>query len=138
MTVALAVVAGLVVAALIGWSWQRGAGTARPGSGEVVRPEDVALPADAFGSAATLLLFTSRQDDRTGPVRAALDALARPGVRVAEVDLTARGALAGRYAVTRTPSVLVLDGAGRLRARVKGPASPAVLRDALAAALPGA
>lgn len=133
--IALAVVLGVAVAGVVGWSWQAGTGTVRPGSGEPVRPADVGLPGDDFGAAATLLLFTSRQDDRTAPVRAALQELTRPGVALAEVDLTTRGDLAGRYAVTRTPSLLVLDGDGRLRARVKGPAGPDVLRDALAVVL---
>lgn len=108
----------------------------RPGSGETVRPDQVGLPGP-FGRRATLLLFTSQQDDRTRPVRAALRELAGDGVVLAEVDLTVRGDLAGRYAVTRTPSLLVLDGGGRLRTRVKGPAVPAVLREALEAALRG-
>jgi hypothetical protein len=54
------------------------------------------------------------------------------------VDLTARGDLAGRFAVTRTPSVFVLDGEGRLRARVKGAAESETLRAALATADPRA
>jgi protein-disulfide isomerase len=54
------------------------------------------------------------------------------------VDLTARGDLAGRYAVTRTPTVFVLDGDGRLRARVKGAADVETLGAALATAGPRA
>ncbi|MFD1721504.1 hypothetical protein [Amnibacterium endophyticum] len=136
VTVVVLVLAAAVAAAL-GWTWQRGTGTVRPGTLERVEPDHVALPEQAFGREATMLLFTSQQDDRTAPVRAALADLQRPGVRIAEVDLTARGDLAGRYAVTRTPSVLVLDADRRLRTRVKGPAEPAVLRDALERALDG-
>ncbi|MGT2424633.1 hypothetical protein [Amnibacterium kyonggiense] len=114
-----------------------GDGTLRPGSGEAIRPSEVALPDDAFGAVATLLLFGSQQDERTATTRARLRSLVedRDGVRLAEVDLTARGDLAGRYAVTRTPSVFAIDGRGRLVGRVKGAADDATLRAALDAAL---
>jgi len=122
---------------VIGWLWWRGSGELRRGSGERIRPQEVALPDDAFGPVATLLLFGSRQDERTATARTQLEALAegRDGVVVAEVDLTARGDLAGRYAVTRTPSVFALDGDGRLRGRVKGAADADTLRAALDTAL---
>lgn len=135
----LVVLVALAVAAAIGFLWWRGDGVLRPGSGEVVRPADVRLPDDAFGATATLLLMTSQQDDRSDAVRAHLTDLAaeHDGVRVAEVDLTRHGDLAGRYAVTRTPSVLALGSGGRLVARVKGAGDAAVLRRALEAALGG-
>lgn len=130
--------AATAVIGVIGWLWWRGDGELKRGSGEQIRPDEVALTADAFGSAATLLLFGSRQDERTPVVLARLEALieGRDDVRIAEVDLTSRGDLAGRYAVTRTPSVFVLDGDDRLCARVKGAGSEETLRDALALALP--
>jgi hypothetical protein len=134
------VLAAVAVAGGIGWLWWRGDGQMRRGSGEVVRARDVALPDDAFGPALTVLLFGSQQDERTATVRVRLERLleGRPGARLAEVDLTARGDLAGRFAVTRTPSVFVLDGEGRLRARVKGAAESETLRAALATADPRA
>ena len=119
--------------------WWRGDGELRKGSGERLRPHEVALPDDAFGRVATMLLFGSQQDERTVVVR---EPARRPGrgastgVRIAEVDLTARGDLAGRYAVTRTPSVFALDGDGRLRARIKGAGNAETLRAALDTALP--
>jgi hypothetical protein len=127
----LAVAVGVV--GVIGWLWWRGDGELRRGSGERIRPDEVALDDDAFGARATLLLFGSQQDERTEQVRERLRALVadREGVVVAEVDLTRRGDLAGRYAVTRTPTVFALDGGGRLLARVKGAAD----HDTLAAAL---
>ena len=137
----LVVAAVLAVAAaavgVLGWTWWRNDGALQRGSLERIEPADVALPEGSFGEVATLLLLTTREDDRTAPVRAELDSLAqRPGVRVAVVDLNARGDLAGRYGVTRTPTVLALDADHRLRARVKGAGSPAVLRAALDAAVP--
>lgn len=123
-------------AGVVGWTWWRGDGSLRPGSGERIDPADVALPDDAFGERATLLLFTSPRDDRTTPVRRTLlDLAGSPGVRLAEVDLAARGDLAGRFAVTRTPSVFALDAERRLRARVKGAGSADTLSAALARAL---
>jgi hypothetical protein len=138
--VLLVVLVAAVVVGAVGWVWWRGDGRMRPGSGEVLRPHEVALPDDAFGSTLTALLFGSQQDERTATVRARLEALldGRPGARLAEVDLTARGDLAGRYAVTRTPTVFVLDGDGRLRARVKGAADVETLGAALATAGPRA
>jgi hypothetical protein len=128
------------VVGVMGWLWWRGDGELRKGSGERLRPHEVALPDDAFGRVATMLLFGSQQDERTVVVRERLAGLVEglDGVRIAEVDLTARGDLAGRYAVTRTPSVFALDGDGRLRARIKGAGTAETLRAALDTALPPA
>ncbi|MDQ1531957.1 MAG: hypothetical protein QOE37_2062 [Microbacteriaceae bacterium] len=132
----LLVVAAIVVVVVVGVTWQRGEGALRKGSGERIRPSEVALPDDAFGRGGTLLLFTSPLDTDGAAARSVLhDAAGRsPGLRVAEVDLGARGDLAGRYAVTRTPTTFVLDEAGRLRARIKGPPELETVRAALAAA----
>lgn len=133
----LVLAAATAAVGLIGWLWWRGSGQLRHGSGERIRPQEVALPDDAFGTVATLLLFGSRQDERTDQARVLLEALAegRDGVVLAEVDLTVRGDLAGRYGVTLTPSVFALDGGGRLRGRVKGAADADTLRAALDTAL---
>ena len=137
LVVLLVVLLAAAAAGGVGWLWWRGDGTLRPGTGERVLPRDVRLPDGAFGATATLLLLTSQQDDRSAAVRGHLAQLAaeHDGVAVAEVDLTRHGDLAGRYAVTRTPSVLVLDAEGRLQARVKGAGDAAVLRRALERAL---
>jgi hypothetical protein len=131
--IALVLAASAAAAGIVGWLWWRGDGRMQPGSRERVLASEVSLPDAAFGLAATLLLFGSQQDGRTDVVRHRLEALidGRPGVRIAEVDLTTRGDLAGRYAVTRTPTLLVLDADGRLTARVKGAADTDVLRAAL-------
>ncbi|MCU1473978.1 MAG: thioredoxin [Amnibacterium sp.] len=106
----------------VGIAWRRGDGTTKRGSGERIRPAEVALEDDAFGPRGTLLFFTADHDVRSVAVRDALEqaAAAHPGVRIAAVDLGRRGDLAGRYAVTTLPSVFVLDGDGRLRFRMKG------------------
>jgi hypothetical protein len=125
--------AATVAVGLIGWSWWRGDGRLSRGSGERILPREVALPDDAFGPVGTMLLFGSRQDERTEAARLRIaDVLdSTEGVLLAEVDLTARGDLAGRYGVTRTPSLFALDGRGRLRARVKGAADADTVRAAL-------
>jgi hypothetical protein len=134
VAVLLAVVVGVLITALLGILWQRGEGRLRRGSGERILPGEVALPDGVFGPRGTLLLFTSPLDTRREAARAALDeaAAVSDGVRIAEVDLLARGDLAGRYAVTRTPTTFVLDGDDRLRARIKGVPAVADLMRGLA------
>jgi hypothetical protein len=129
----LVLAAAAAAIGLIGWSWWRGEGQLKPGSGERILPREVALPDDAFGSVGTMLLFGSRQDERTDLARVRLEAMVDgiQGVVLAEVDLTTRGDLAGRYGVTRTPSLFALDGQGRLRARVKGATDTDTMRAAL-------
>ncbi|WP_375387708.1 TlpA family protein disulfide reductase [uncultured Amnibacterium sp.] len=132
--IGLVLAVAAAAAGAVGWVWWRGDGQMRLGSLEVVQPGQVALPAAAFGASGTLLLFGSQQDRRTAAVRERLQALAgdRPGIAVAEVDLTVRGDIAGPFAVTRTPTVFVLDPDRRLLARVKGAADEDVLHRALA------
>ena len=128
-----------VLAAGVGVAWQRGDGTTKRGSGERIRPAEVALPDDAFGPAGTLLLFTAEHDVRSADVRRALEEAAStvPGVRIATVDLGRRGDLAGRYAVTAIPTVFVLDADGGLRFRMKGAARLPDVLAALQGATPG-
>jgi hypothetical protein len=124
----------VLAAVAVGVLWLRGDGSMKRGSGERIRPAEVVLPDDAFGPRGTLLLFTSDHDIRSAAVRRILEDAADgiEGVRIAPVDLTRHGDLAGRYAVTLTPTVFVLDGDGLLRFRIKGSARPEDVRAALA------
>ena len=133
MTVTIVIVLSTLVVVGIGLAWRNGTGYVRMGNGERIEPHDVRVAGEDFGEEATLLLFTSQQDPMSEPVRTILRKLAlqNSGVRVAEVDLTAEGDLAGRYAITRTPSVLGLDKQHRIRAWTKGPADLAVLSEIL-------
>jgi hypothetical protein len=137
MTVLIALLAALA-AAVVGVAWWRGDGSMKRGSGERIRPEEVALPEDAFGARGTLLLFTSDHDTRSPAVRRMLEetVAGRPGLSIASVDLSRRGDLAGRYAVTLTPTVFVLDAEGRLRYRLKGAARRADVQTALTSVAP--
>jgi hypothetical protein len=136
---ALLALLAVLAAAGVGVAWHRGDGTTKRGSGERIRPSEVALPDDAFGPRGTLLFFTAEHDVRSADVLRGLEeaAAAVPGVRIAPVDLGRRGDLAGRYAVTTIPTVFVLDGEGRLRFRMKGAARLPDVLAALQSATPG-
>lgn len=122
--VAIATAAGLV--------WRATTGRARAARrAQTIRAEEVG--AAAFGERATLLQFTTEFCALCPATARVLDATARsePGVAHVEVDLTARPDLAHRFAVLQTPTTLVLDGAGSIRARIGGAARPADVRATL-------
>ncbi|MFJ3392938.1 TlpA family protein disulfide reductase [Leifsonia aquatica] len=122
--VAVATVAGLV--------WRATTGRARAERrAQTLRAEEVG--AAAFGERATLLQFTTEFCALCPATARVLDATARsePGVAHVEVDLTTRPDLAHRFAVLQTPTTLVLDGAGSIRARIGGAARPADVRATL-------
>jgi thiol-disulfide isomerase/thioredoxin len=128
---ALVLVVGAAVAAGL---WRRRT------DGRLYVPADAAvLDAAALraplGARATLVQFST---DFCQPCRAAhrvlADAATAPGVAHVEVDAADRDDLVRRFAVRRTPTVLVLDSAGRVVRRAAGVPAPAEVRDALAAA----
>ncbi|TFD54918.1 thioredoxin [Cryobacterium sp. Hh7] len=125
----LALLAGATV---LGLFWRARQGRVTQISGQIIRPADVAA-ATPFGAAATLLQFSTELCARCPGTRRLLGAVAdsRPGVVHVDVDLTHRADLANRYSILQTPTTLILDGAGRVRARVGG----APNRAAIAAAL---
>ena len=125
----LALLAGTTV---LGLFWRARQGRVTQISGQIIRPADVAV-ATPFGVAATLLQFSTELCARCPGTRRLLGAVAdsRPGVVHVDVDLTHRADLANRYSILQTPTTLILDGAGRVRARVGG----APNRAAIAAAL---
>ncbi|MBB2966879.1 TlpA family protein disulfide reductase [Leifsonia aquatica] len=130
---ALGVLLALVaVATAAGLVWRATTGRARSARREqTVRAEEVG--AAAFGERATLLQFTTEFCALCPATARVLDATARsePGVAHVEVDLTTRPDLAHRFAVLQTPTTLVLDGAGSIRARIGGAARPADVRATL-------
>lgn len=87
----------------------------------VIRPADVAA-SGPFGAHATLVQFSSDFSAKCPCARRLLGAVAksRPGVVHLDVDLTRRADLANRFNIVQTPTTLVLDGSGRIRARVRG------------------
>ncbi|MEW9554504.1 thioredoxin family protein [Nonomuraea sp. NPDC050783] len=91
----------------------------------------------ALGERATLVHFSTAfcQPCRaTRRVLADVSALV-PGVRHVEVDAESRLDLVRRLAVTATPTVLVLDAAGRIVRRAAGAPRKAEVLVALAAAV---
>ncbi len=126
---ALAVVAALVVATTaIGLVWRAGQGRIRRPAADAARLDGVDL-----APGATLVQFSSAY---CAPCRATARVLgelaaARQGVAHVELDVAERPELAARFRVLQTPTTLVLDPEGRIRARIAG----AVRRLELAAEL---
>jgi thiol-disulfide isomerase/thioredoxin len=149
MTVALsfAIVAGLlVVATALGLLLRSRTGRARVISSGVSDASTVADLAsrEAFGTAATLLQFSTPTCARCPATARQLDAVAEsksstaggPGrVRRLEIDLAERPELARRFDVMQTPTVLLVDGTHTVRARFGGPPRQPELVAALDAVL---
>lgn len=129
---AFAVVAALVaVAVLAGLVWRARDGRRRDGSGETVDASD----AGERGARATLVQFSTEMCARCPQVRRLLGQLAdaHSGVVHTDVDLTHRADLASKYRVLQTPTTLLVDGSGIVRARFNGVPRRADVEDALAA-----
>jgi thiol-disulfide isomerase/thioredoxin len=81
------------------------------------------LGRDALGADVTLVQFSTEFCSRCPGVARSLTALADGhdgDVRHVEIDLTHDAALADRFDVRQTPTVLVLDAAGRTAGRIAG------------------
>ncbi|GAA3860380.1 hypothetical protein GCM10022381_01080 [Leifsonia kafniensis] len=123
---AFALVLALVaVATGLGLVWRRRQGRVRAvgtsSHAGLIQPADVASSAP-FGAHATLLQFSTDFCARCPGTHRLLGAVAdaRPGVVHLDVDLTHRADLANRFNILQTPTTIVLDGSGRIRARVSG------------------
>jgi thiol-disulfide isomerase/thioredoxin len=125
--VSLVIVLGLVaLATLLGVLWRARTGrvrtvTAASDNAEIVRPGDVGV-STPFGSGATLLQFSTEFCAPCRSTNVLLTELAknRPEVAHVEIDLTNRPDLARRFNVMQTPTTLILDGSGVVRARIGG------------------
>lgn len=151
MTVALslAIVAGiLAVATVLGLLLCSRTGRARVVTSKVRDATTVADLADreAFGTAATLLQFSTPTCARCPATARQLDAVAASKsttttthgparVRRLEIDLAERPELARRFDVMQTPTVLLVDGTQTVRARFGGPPRQPELIAALDAVL---
>lgn len=148
MTVAAAVavlVGVLALATALGLLLRARTGRARPTRTNDTRTSTTAdpttadlAPAEAFGTEATLVQFSTPTCARCPATRRQLDALAaeHPGVTRLEIDLAERPELARRFAVMQTPTVLLLDRGRAVHTRFGGPPRPAELTEALDAVLP--
>ncbi|GAA1494947.1 thioredoxin family protein [Curtobacterium herbarum] len=149
MTVALslAIVAGvLALATALGLLLRSRTGRARVVTSKVSDATTVADLADreAFGTAATLLQFSTPTCARCPATARQLDAVAASKsstadgpvrVRRLEIDLAERPELARRFDVMQTPTVLLVDGTQTVRARFGGPPRQPELIAALDAVL---
>jgi hypothetical protein len=149
MTVALslAIVAGvLALATVLGLLLRSRTGRARvvtSKGGDATSVADLASR-EAFGTAATLLQFSTPTCARCPATARQLDAVAAsrsttataPGrVRRLEIDLAERPELARRFDVMQTPTVLLVDSTHTVRARFGGPPRQPELVAALDAVL---
>lgn len=128
-TVAIAL-AGLVLAAtLLGVLHRATQGRSRTISDARI----VSIDGVALGGRATLLQFSTEVCAPCKSTARVLDDLAARTEDVAHVDLdvTHRPELASRYRVLQTPTTLILDADGAVRARIGG----AVRRDVVVAEL---
>jgi thiol-disulfide isomerase/thioredoxin len=133
-TVALVLVSLVLAATLLGVLHRATQGRART---IAVRPRGdariVSIAGVALGGRATLLQFSTEVCAPCKSTARVLDDLAARTEDVAHVDLdvTHRPELASRYRVLQTPTTLILDADGAVRARIGG----AVRRDVVAAEL---
>jgi thiol-disulfide isomerase/thioredoxin len=128
---ALALVVGLVaVSTLLGTVWRARQGRIRR---TVTQPDAALLSGVDLAAGATLVQFSS---EYCAPCRSTARVLheladARPELAHVELDVAVRPELAARFGILQTPTTLVLDREGRVRARIGG----AVRRDTLVAEL---
>lgn len=121
---AAGILLGLIaVATAAGLVWRATTGRARTVRGtEIVQAAEVGV--EPFGGRATLLQFSTAFCAPCRSTARVLDGVAddHAGVRHVEVDLTNRPELADRFHILQTPTTLVLDGSGAVRARIGGAA----------------
>ncbi len=128
-TVIVLILGGLVLAStLLGLAWRATTGRVRR-----TRPEAVSIDGVTLGSRATLLQFST---EVCAPCRATARVLGDLAERTDDVnhvdlDVTHRPELAARFHVLQTPTTLILDASGIVRARIGG----GVRRDLVAAEL---
>jgi len=131
---ALILVLALVAASTVaGAVWRARQGRVRLTDADAVRRPAAPLDGIALGPAATLVQFSSEYCTQCRPTARVLEQLAaaRAGVARVELDVARHPELVARLDILQTPTTLVLDRDGRVRARVGG----AVRRDELAAEL---
>ena len=127
--VVVLVLGGLLLASTaLGLAWRATTGRVRR-----ARPETVAIDGVTLGSRATLLQFST---EVCAPCRATARVLGDLAERTDDVshvdlDVTHRPELAARFHVLQTPTTLILDANGTVRARIGG----GVRRDLVAAEL---
>jgi thiol-disulfide isomerase/thioredoxin len=133
----LAVLVGIVaVATALGLVWRATTGRVRSVANDddivdVDRLTDAAPGAPlAAGTGATLLQFSTEVCAPCATTHALLDRIAAElvGVTHVDVDVTRRPDIASRFNLLQSPTTLVLDSRGVVRARIGGAPRPAEVR----------
>ena len=112
------VVLGLVAfATALGLLWKSQQGRVRRTTSTIELPDGVTL-----GGRATLLQFSTEVCSPCRATHTVLDSLARESddVTHVDVDLTHRPDVAARFNILQTPTTLILDRDGVIRARIGG------------------
>jgi thiol-disulfide isomerase/thioredoxin len=118
----------VTVALVAGLWWKANTGKARlVRSGKLVDLEKLKAtkdgkPVEAFGTLATLLQFSTEVCSicvATARLYGELEK-ATPGLKHIEVDITHRMDLAAHFSIMQTPTTLILDRHGMVRARIGG------------------
>ncbi len=117
------VLVGLVaLATALGFAWKSQQGRVHHADGRtVVRAKD--LPGSRrFGAGATLLQFSTEVCAPCKATHTVLDGIAaeRPSVAHVDLDVTHRPDLAAQFHIMQTPTTLILDRRGVVRARIGG------------------
>jgi thiol-disulfide isomerase/thioredoxin len=129
----VAILVGLVAfATVLGLVWK--ARTGRVHTSNVRNANSVDLPEVPLNGEATLLQFSTEVCAPCVPTRRVLGQIAdsTDGVRHVDLDLTHRPDIAARFNVLQTPTTLILDRTGVIRARIGGAPRQADVRAALA------
>lgn len=138
MDTRLAVIGILVLIALAAGSlWKARTGRAKlVRSGVLVdlaklKATKAGLPVSSFGQTATLLQFSTEVCSicaSTARLYAELEA-STPGLKHIEVDITHRMDLAAHFSIMQTPTTLILDKHGMVKARIGGAPRQNVIRE---------
>jgi thiol-disulfide isomerase/thioredoxin len=120
--IALTLVGLVVLATVLGLAWQKLTGRARRTT-TAATVELSQFPGNhTLGSAATLLQFSTELCSPCRSTHAVLAAIAgeQPEIAHIDVDLTHRADLANKFNILQTPTTLILDRNGTIRARIGG------------------
>jgi len=129
--VVIAILVGLVaLSTALGLIWKTRTGRVRSAGS---REQRVTLPEVPLDARATLLQFSTEVCAPCVPTRRLLGQIAATtdGVSHVDLDLTHRPDLAARFNVLQTPTTLILDRRGVVRARIGGAPHQADVRAAL-------
>ena len=115
----IAIVSLVALATALGFAQRALSGRARPQTKSIDLPVEVILGADA-----TLLQFSTEVCSPCRATHTVLESLSRErsGLSHIDLDITHRRDLASKYNILQTPTTLILDASGTVRARIGGAA----------------